>query len=314
MTELYRPGTDETAGPEADPAHDTGEYSDQARYETTPGSDHSDTGTRTAPAGDDQLPTRQDARAATWGENPEYNDETDPDTEYDGDLDAITAEEDQLPTRQDARAATWGENPEYNDETDPDTEYDGDLDAITAHDDYALDGDQDDLHQAAADQDAPAARGADAPPAEPPDSVAASPAEQYEHSPAGTSERITELEAENAQQAKSITDMQARLERLEQGNQAEPSTGITSQEHDAAQRDAIKAENPQTQRRHLPTDEALTLGAAATGGLITTVADYVPFLHADVAGIAASAVAVGAATVTWMRSRREDRHANRSQD
>jgi hypothetical protein len=272
MTELYHPSTGEAAEPEADPAPDTGEYSGQSRHETTPDTDQSDTGTPNAHAAEDRLPTRQDARAATWGEDPEYDDQNDPDTGHDTDLGALTAD-----------------------------------------DDYALDSDQDDLDQAAADQGAPAT-GPDDPPAEAPDSMAGSRAEQDERSPGGTSERITELEAENAQQANSITDLQARLERLERGNQAEPSTGITGQEHDQAQRDTAKAEDVQTQRRHRPTDEALALGAAATGGLITTVADYVPFLHADVAGIAASAVAVGAATVTWMRARREDRHADRSQD
>jgi len=274
MPEFYHAssGASETTESATGPAHDTSEYSDQARYEKTPDSEQSDTGTRTALAGDDQLPTRQDARAATWGEDPEYDDETDPDTEYDGDLDALAA--------------------------------DGDV----------FDNDQDDPDRAAADQDTPTITGPDDLLAEVPESIAGSPVEQNEHSPASTSERITELEAENAKQATSITDLQARLERLERGNQAEPSTGITDQEHDATQRDAVKAEDSQTQRRHHPTDEALALGAAATGGLITTVADYAPFLHADVAGIAASAVAIGAATVTWMRARREDRHADRSQD
>jgi hypothetical protein len=306
MTELYHPSTGEAAEPEADPAPDTGEYSGQSRHETTPDTDQSDTGTPNARAAEDRLPTRQDARAATWGDDPEYDDQNDPDTEHDTDLGALTAAQDRLPTRQDARAATWGDDPEYDDQNDPDTGHDTDLGALTADDDYALDSDQDDLDQAAADQGAPAT-GPDDPPAE-------ACAEQDERSPGGTSERITELEAENAQQANSITDLQARLERLERGNQADPSTGITGQEHDQAQRDTAKAEDVQTQRRHRPTDEALALGAAATGGLITTVADYVPFLHADVAGIAASAVAVGAATVTWMRARREDRHADRSQD
>jgi hypothetical protein len=314
MTELYHSSTGETAEPEADPIHDAGEYSDQARYETTPDSDQSDTVTRTALADGDQLPTRQDARAATWGEDPEYDDQNDPGTEYDGDLDALTAEEDRLPTRQDARAATWGEDPDYYDENEPGGQYDGDLDALTADDHHTLDDDQGDLDQASIGQDAPSFTGLDAPPGEAPDSITAAPAEQDERSPAGTSERITELQAENAQLGKSITDLQARLDRLEHPNQAERTPFVSSRESSTAQQDAIEAENPQTQRRHLPTNEALALGAAATGGVITAVADYVPFVHADVAGIAASAVAVGAATVTWIRSRGEARHANRSQD
>jgi hypothetical protein len=82
--------------------------------------------------GQDHLPARQDSHAATWGDNPEY-DEADLGAEYDGDLDAITAA-DQLPARQDSRAATWGDSPEYDDEADLGTEYDGDLEALTAED------------------------------------------------------------------------------------------------------------------------------------------------------------------------------------
>jgi hypothetical protein len=114
-----------------------------------------------------------------------------------------------------------------------------------------------------------------------------------------------------------VAGLEARLEhleRLERGTQAELSTGVTGREHDTTQRDAIQAENPHLGHRHLPTNEAPALGAAATGGIITAVSDYVPFLHVDVAGMAASAVAVGAATVTWMRARRKAGHANRSQD
>jgi hypothetical protein len=81
---------------------------------------------------EDQLPARQDSRAATWGDSPEYDDEADLGAEYDGDLEALTAE-DHLPARQDSHAATWGDNPEY-DETDFGAEYDGDLDALTAED------------------------------------------------------------------------------------------------------------------------------------------------------------------------------------
>lgn len=225
-------------------------------------------------ASEDEFPTRQDARAATWGDHPEYDDD-DPGAEYDGELGALAGDEDRLPTRPDARAATWGDNPEY-DEDDPGAEYDADVQA--------------------------------------PDGSSTIAAEQEEHSPADANARITELEAENAHLGKSITQLQARLERLESTNQSERTPFVSSRESGTAQQDAVEKENPQTQRRHLPTNEALALGAAATGGVITAVADYAPFLHADVAGTAASAVAVGAATVTWIRARGEARHANRSPD
>jgi hypothetical protein len=88
--------------------------------------------------GQDELPTPQESRAATWGDNPEYYDETDLATEYDGDIDAFIAEQDELPTPQESGAATWGDSPEYYDETDLATEYDGDLSALTTddHDPY----------------------------------------------------------------------------------------------------------------------------------------------------------------------------------
>jgi hypothetical protein len=68
-------------------------------------------------ADEDQLPTPQESRAATWGDNPDYYDETSLAAEYDGDSSALLAREDQLPTPQESRAATWGDNPDYYDET-----------------------------------------------------------------------------------------------------------------------------------------------------------------------------------------------------
>lgn len=234
MTELYHAssGTSETTESATGPAHDTGEYSDHARYESAPdgdhGQDHGDTGAQATLADEDHLPTRQDARAATWGEDPEYYDENDPDAGYDGDLDTPTAADgDQLPTRQDSRAATWGDNPEYDDENDTGTEYDGDLGTFTS-DDYALDDDNGDLDQGPADHLAVAAERPDDLPAQTSDSRSSVAAEQEERSPAHASERITELEAENAQLGRSITHLQARLERLEHANQAADRTPFVS--------------------------------------------------------------------------------------
>jgi hypothetical protein len=315
MTELYqaRSETSETTEPAAGPEQETGEHNERTRDNPAPdgnrGREHGHAEMPAALSDEDQLPTRQDARAATWGQDPEYDDESDPGPQADGDLDTV-ADGDQLPSRQDARAATWGEDPEYYDEGQPGPQDDGNPDVLTAEG-HALDSDQGGEEQAVADQAARATAPSDTSPTEPSDGETATPAEQ---APGSNSERITELEADNAQLSKTVIEMQARLERLERGAQAEPSTVITGQERDTAQQDAIEAKNPQARGRHPPTDEALALVAAATGGVITTIADYVPFLHADVAGVAASAVAVGAATVTWLRARGEERHAHRSED
>jgi hypothetical protein len=82
--------------------------------------------------GQDQLAPRQESHAVTWGEHAEY-DEADLGAEYDGDIDALAAGG-RLPPRQDSRAATWGDNPVYDDEVDLGAEYDGDLEALTTED------------------------------------------------------------------------------------------------------------------------------------------------------------------------------------
>jgi hypothetical protein len=252
MTELYHPSTGETAEPEADPTPDAG--------------DHGDVSAQATLAGEDQLPTRHDARAATWGEDPEYDDENDPDAEYDGDLDALTTEEDQLPTRQDARAATWGEDPEY------DAEYDGDLDALTV-DDQVLD-----LDHPAADQAAP-----------------------------DTGERITGLEAENAEQAKRISDLQARLERLEQGNQERPAAGIPDRARDV---DNLPGETTEREHgRRLPSDAQLTLGGTVAGMALTTAAEYMSTGPAHMMEYLGGALSVGiSAIAVWRENRKKDDH------
>jgi hypothetical protein len=115
----------------AEPAAPAQEASDNVGYrEAGPGTEYD--GDLDAIAAADQLPARQDSRAATWGDSPVYDDEADLGAEYDGDLEALTGQ-DHLPARQDSHAATWSDNPEY-DEADPGVEYDGDLDAIAAAD------------------------------------------------------------------------------------------------------------------------------------------------------------------------------------
>jgi hypothetical protein len=86
-------------------------------------------------ASQDELPTREESRQATWGDDPDYYGETDPGAEYDGDADVFLAGEDELPTPQESRARTWGDDPEYYDEADLASEYDGDLGSLTTEED-----------------------------------------------------------------------------------------------------------------------------------------------------------------------------------
>ena len=308
MTELYHPSTGETAEPAGGSPQDTGEYGDWTGDDAAPDSGRSreqgDADSQAIADGEDQLPTRQDARAATWGDDPEYYDENDPGEEYERDLDELTADRDQFPTRQDSRAATWGDDPRYNNETDPGTEYDGDLDALTT-DDHALDDDNGDPDQAPADQDTPATTGPGAPPAEAPDSMAASLAEQDKHFPADASEQITELKAENAQQAKSITDLQARLERLEQGNQERPAAGISDRARDV---DNLPGETTEREHgRRLPSDARLALGGTVAGLALTTAAEYMSTGPAHMMEYLGGALSVGISTIAvWRENRKKD--------
>jgi len=168
MTEAYY-GT-ETAEPAAAPAQEAGDS--PGHDETSLGAGYDDD--TAAPAAEDQLPARQDSRAATWGDSPEY-DESDLGAAYDGDLEALTAEG-QLPARQDSRAATWGDNPGYYDETEMATDHDGDLDTRTgedhtpeAGDDHAVDSGTGDQDQAATGEAPPATGKPDERSAEAPD-------------------------------------------------------------------------------------------------------------------------------------------------
>ena len=87
MSDLY-PGTSEASEPTADGTQET-DY-DSTRYESEPersrSHEHRDAGTQTMLADEDRLPTRQDTRAAAWGDNPVYEDEDDLGAEDEGDF------------------------------------------------------------------------------------------------------------------------------------------------------------------------------------------------------------------------------------
>ena len=261
----------------------------------------------------DGLAPRQDAYDATWGDNPQW-DEAGLSGEYEGDLGALM---DGLAPRQDAYDATWGDNPQWDDPDD-------DADMLGAnhrnpYDDQEAPAEGDDDTAELGPQPSAGERDrsttAEAEPAESAGEASAR-AEGAEQSPGGGADSIEVNEEHAADQSPlsasdRIAELEARLERLEHRGDAESSTGITGRERDTGQQAAVEAENPQTRHRRLPNDAALAMGAATAGGILTTVADFVPFMNADVAGIVSAAVAVGATTITWIRARREAKDAHR---
>jgi hypothetical protein len=306
----------------------------------------------TVRAAEDRLRPRQDVNDADW-DNPQWDDEADLASEYDGDLDAIRAayrlpprqdvnddtsddstdwdqadldhEDDSnpdailaadlLPPRQDVSDATSGDNHDWG-EADLAAERDGDLDAPDTEDHTEGSGEDhtSDSDQAAASEPPPVTEKPDDPPAEASDNSSAAPPEQGGSSKADTSERVTELETENARQGENIADLQARLERLEHPGQAESVSKVSGKERDAGQQAEVKETKGHPRRWRIPSDAGLALGATAAGGLLTGIADKVPYIHADIAGYVATGIAVVAAGITWVRSIREAKHGHRSED
>lgn len=158
--------------------------------------------------GQDELPSHDESRHATWGDNPDYYDETELGAFYDGDAGAFLAAEDKLPTPQESRARTWGDNPEYYDETDLVSEHDGGLGALTTE------GDGPAAHDAVTSPDAGSTH-AELPAAG--DGGVLSPEagrlEAPETEPDAARQKISDLETE----LKAVKDDQAaRLDRIEQ--------------------------------------------------------------------------------------------------
>ena len=142
MSDLYsEPSPATTAEPDTgrEPAPDAGS---RQQYETADPAGQgygeyaeTDAQVQARIASQDELPAREESRQVTWGDNPDYYDETDLGADYDGDADAFLAGENELPTPQESRARTWGDNPDYYDETDLASEYDGDIGAFTTGED-----------------------------------------------------------------------------------------------------------------------------------------------------------------------------------
>jgi chromosome segregation ATPase len=126
---------------------------------------------------------------------------------------------------------------------------------------------------------------------------------------------LAELESENADLGKQIAKLtsrndvlDSRLERLEQIVQDKPAAVDTDRELGSADRAEKKAKQ-QAGRNEWMSNEAIGLAAATGGGVLTTVADYWRYLPATYAGITASVLGVGAAAIALVRKHREARNA-----
>jgi hypothetical protein len=258
------------------------------------------------------------------GDNPDYYGEAGLGAEYDGDMDAFLAGEDELPTPQESRARTWGDNPEYYDEADLADEYDGDLSAlITREGNSALqDAEAPDTDSTSEPADlrsdtepgtanhadagdgtrSPGTgdnlqhdehgtdRGADSQP----DQTGLAEADA-EHTLSPEQQRISALEAENADARQQIADLKAdneaqaaRLDRIEQLLARADRSPATADAHEhgedkpdasvaSAKRDAAIAENKDTTQgtdakraghtgwRHVASAENLGMASTVVG-------------------------------------------------
>ena len=122
-----------------------------------------------------------------------------------------------------------------------------------------------------------------------------------------------ELKADNAELRRSVSALEARMQHLERGGDDPSLTAMRSNGQDTASA-AAEDKTHQQERPEWASNEALGLAAAVGGGILTTTADYWSYLPATYAGIAASAMGIGAATIGWYRKRKEVKDAaHRSQ-
>jgi hypothetical protein len=233
-------------------------------------------------ASQDELPTPEESRAATWGDNPQYYDETDLATEYDGDASTYHSWEDDLPTPEESRAATWGDNPQYYDETDLATEYDGDLDALTAS-------------EPGTSGDTEAVSAETRNPEESPDPTA-------DTSDVNQDPAADRIPAANER----IAELEARLERLEHASQPMSDGPLLSNERDV---DKIPGQTTERQHRWRMSDARLGLGSAIVGSGLSEAADFIvggPEHYAF--GVVGSVISIGVAAIAASRESRKDKH------
>lgn len=107
----------------------------------------------------------------------------------------------------------------------------------------------------------------------------------------------------NADLGKNIAALESRLEFLERSALDKPTALDASRE--VSDQEVAEKEAPQQRSRpEWSSNEAMALGAAAGGGILTTVADYWSLLPATYA-ITASVLGVGTAAVALFRRHRE---------
>jgi hypothetical protein len=129
----------------------------------------------------------------------------------------------------------------------------------------------------------------------------------------GLRRRVADLESENAQLATSMQALEEhlkRLDRLEHASHEQPTVGGKERsDPDVAAEEATPG--PRGNFPRWASTEAVGFAAAVGGGTLTTMADFLRAFPAAYAGIAASALGVGASGLGWYRKRREERDAPR---
>jgi hypothetical protein len=261
-------------------------------------------------AAEDQLPARQDSRAAAWGDSPEY-DEADLGAGYDGDLDALTAEDQTLD-------ATAGDQDEATGEAPPAAGRPGDLAAEVAGASAAAAPDQEDGNVTAleaspagapAGTDSPAEADAGIPPGE-----SAQPADNRADPEAELKELKAEYEA-------SLKDLKTELQALKdlwgpapeapEGTRREadqPSAG--DRKRTTARSDATEAK-PEGDRPGLWSNAKTALyGAIGTTVTLAAADQFMPGAPHPVVDIATGAVTVIAALVPTLREGWKRKHDN----
>jgi hypothetical protein len=244
------------------------------------------------------LPTRAGSRADTWEDSPDsaYAADLEPEGE-DGDTHAadsargrdgdgtLIPQATDLTTRgdhpyPDSQRAPSSDRDAGPDETDPNAETD------------------DGLHQRVADLEAANAELRNE------NTQLAKDIVEVESENAELGKTVTELRTENADLRRGFSAHEARLERLEQTRLDVPATSI--RDRDQGVQGGADQQTKLERDRKVPSSEALLFGATVIGGVVTTVADYVQYVPASIAGITAGVFAAGATAVAWMRKRRED--------
>jgi uncharacterized small protein (DUF1192 family) len=127
------------------------------------------------------------------------------------------------------------------------------------------------------------------------------------------SERMAELEAENArlkaENAQLGTDVMARLEHLEQANEAQ-STAVTGKENDTAEQEPIRDANTKLGIWHAPSVELLALGGSGAAEVAAAIAEQASPGRAGLAALVAGGVGVVASAAAWVHARREKKNVD----